>query len=122
MRMKKCIVSGLVCVLLVVAAVAVAWRFAEPYPIEMWLEGRRDARFSEGWPVSRSDFAAAKRLVKSELVFPEIIWEVQVISLKRIEFRTLRGYRGPLWAAGRFTTAEKREDTAVLSGRDSWRS
>ena len=70
------------------------WFATMPYPIADWWESYFNVRYSDKWPISESDFATAKRLVKPRLRWREIITGVAVTGPEAISISTTSGRNG----------------------------
>lgn len=111
--------AGILLLGLAGAAVGI-WIHTMPYPLKVYMEARRQTRYSPQWPVSKEEYRQAWLLVEERLSKREIIGEVTVVSQTRIEFGTLKYYSGPLAAAGERFVAEKVKGVWIVTHSASW--
>lgn len=107
-----------VCIV-ILAVIFLLWWFV-PYPTSMYLEAKVKTRYQPAWPISKADYAVAKRLVSAELSLFEFIRSVHVESSTKISFITLKDWSGPLAASGRCFVTEKLGNTWVLRPDGQW--
>ena len=94
-------------IFLAIAAGGLLWFVTMPYPISMWWRAQMNSCYSSAWPISWTDYAAARLALWSELEFREIIMHVTVVSPTEIHFTTLLYWRGNLASARSTYVAKK---------------
>jgi hypothetical protein len=104
-------------------AIAIAlgcWFIFLPCPFGMYLDARKAATYSPQWPLSKSEYYAARRAIRGELRFFEVIQQVTVSSSTKVEFWTLAHWEGNLAAGGHHFVLEKRDGRWEIVENASW--
>ena len=96
------------------------WFATMPYPIEVWWEACWSVHYAHAWPVSESDFAVAKDLVKSELGWREIIVDVAVMGPDEIKMLTVLRWGGPVSRNGSLFVIRKVNGEWEIARRKAW--
>lgn len=116
---RKSAIALLACVL-IIGGGAIAWFATMPYPVAMWWEAKKSTQYESDWAVSRSGYAAARRLVEKRMGFREIIGKVTVTGPDEIRFETMSRWTGPLAAAGQEFVAKKVGSEREISDESFW--
>src|ERR1043165_8610428 len=104
--------------LFAVATVSV-WK-AMPYPFSIYKASWSATKYNSNWPISKSDYNEAKRLVTTKLGFYEFISSVYPDSPSQITVMTVKKWKGTLAASGRGFTLEKQNGHWVIKESNSW--
>ena len=122
MRRRRVILAGAVTLLVVLSAGIGLWFATMPYPFEDWWQAWFDVRYSDEWPISKSDFASAMRLVKRELEWREIITRVTVNGPDEIKITTLTHWRHALAGGGGCFIVRRVNGKWVIARHGLWMS